>query len=437
MNTTREDSSVSPVAASASTMIQPSIESSDLSRFASYALWPAAIVLFIHRVFFLAFNGARTDDFTTVYSALRRFLTGESVYDQAYNHVDPLYLYNPGATLLLSPLGMLNNAEFARAGFILVNAVAIIIALALMTRMVGYKLTSPVFPASVVLAFLTESVENTLVFSNINGLLLLALACFLRCLNLPQKHFLTPTQSAAHRARHNRGAWLAGIAIGLAIIIKPQFAPLLFIPLVTKQWQAVVGGAGLPLVLNAIAWPLIPGASEYFSKLVPYLKNVRDYANSSLPGFAEYFAMPRPLYWLFWLAAATAVGTAIVLLLHWRNIDRVLWTITTSSTLLVGIFFLSSLGQQYYSMWLFPLLFTVLLQRSVMHSWPAWLASILFLAPLSWASDVWPTTGKWLSFFTNTVGWGLLIAVICTTVVVWFVSERKIERYGTGRQDSH
>ena len=105
-------------------MVQPSLESSNLSRFASYALWPAAIVLFIHRVFFLAFNGARTDDFTTVYSALRRFLTGESVYDQAYNHVDPLYLYNPGATLLLSPLGMLENAEFARAGFILVNAVA-------------------------------------------------------------------------------------------------------------------------------------------------------------------------------------------------------------------------------------------------------------------------------------------------------------------------
>ena len=63
------------------------------------AAWPIAVLLVIQRVFIVARNGTLTDDFTTVYSALRRMVEGIPVYEQAYNHVDPLYLYTPGATL--------------------------------------------------------------------------------------------------------------------------------------------------------------------------------------------------------------------------------------------------------------------------------------------------------------------------------------------------
>lgn len=402
------------------------------ARLANFALWPVAVVLVVHRVFILAFNGARTDDFTTVYSAVSRFAHGEPVYEQAYNHVDPLYLYNPGATLLLSPLGWVSNPEYARAAFIVTNAAAIIVALGILTKLVGRRLTNPLFPLSIALAFVTEAVQNTLIFSNINGILLLLLVGFLALLNLPQRHYLTPEQGQVHRTRHGRGAWWAGVLIGVAILIKPQFAPLLAIPVVTRQWQALVGGMVVPVALNAIAWPLTPGASDYLDKLVPYLGKVRDYANSSLPGFAEYFAMPRPLYWAIWLGAAAAVAAALLLLLRWKDTDRVMWALTTSGTILVGVFFLSSLGQQYYSMWLFPLIFTVMLPRSVMHSWPAWLAAVLTFAPLSWSSDIWPTTGKWLSFFANTLGWGLFIIVIVCTAAVWFrllTSRRIIGRH--------
>lgn len=68
------------------------------------AAWPVAILLVVHRVFIIARNGTPTDDFTTVYNAVARMSTGQPVYEQAYNHVDPLYLYTPGATLLLAPL---------------------------------------------------------------------------------------------------------------------------------------------------------------------------------------------------------------------------------------------------------------------------------------------------------------------------------------------
>src|SRR5699024_11732041 len=53
------------------------------------AAWPLAVVLALHRTVITAFNGTATDDFTTVYNALSRALTGLPVYDQAYHHVDP------------------------------------------------------------------------------------------------------------------------------------------------------------------------------------------------------------------------------------------------------------------------------------------------------------------------------------------------------------
>ena len=66
--------------------------------------WPLAVILIVHRLFVLARTGSVTDDFTTVWSAARRFVDREPVYNEIYEHVDPHYLYNPGATLLLLSL---------------------------------------------------------------------------------------------------------------------------------------------------------------------------------------------------------------------------------------------------------------------------------------------------------------------------------------------
>src|SRR5699024_4591341 len=148
-------------------------------------------------------------------------------------------------------------------------------------------------------------------------------------------------------------------------------APLLFLPLMRLDWRTILGGVAVPITLNLVAWPILPGASDYLTKLVPYLGQTRDYANSSLAGWQAYFDIPNALYWPVWLATAMAVAIGMVILLRWRTTDVVLWSLTSSGLLLVGVFTLSSLGQQYYSMWLFPMLFTVRLPRSVFHSWPA------------------------------------------------------------------
>lgn len=372
--------------------------------------WPLAVVLALHRVFVLALNGSVTDDFTTVHSAVRRSLDGVPVYNEIYHHVDPHYLYNPGATLLLTPLGWLTDIDAARAAFIVVNAAAVIAALALLTRMFGYSLRSLVWPAAIAAAFLTEAVRNTLIFSNINGLLLLALVGFLSLL-LSGK------------------GWWAGLVIGVAILIKPQFAPLLFLPAVKLDWRTVFGGVAVPVAFNLAAWPLVPGASDYLSRLVPYLGDVRDYANSSLAGAAVYFSMPPLLENALWLMFAAVVGVGVIVLLRWRYTDPLLWAATTSGLLLAGVFFLSSLGQMYYSMMLFPMMFTVLQRTSVFHTWPAWLAAYLFLTPDSFHSVEQVDLSRWMGIFHPTIGWGMLLVVAATCAVVWWRQESLDSRH--------
>ena len=83
--------------------------------------------------------------------------------------------------------------------------------------------------------FCTESVTNTLVFGNINGCILLLEVLFFRWL-LDGK--------VSHQ-------WWAGVAIGLTLVVKPLLAPLLLLPLLNRQWRALVTAIAVPLVFNA------------------------------------------------------------------------------------------------------------------------------------------------------------------------------------------
>lgn len=360
-----------------------------------------AILLIIHRIFVLARQGSPTDDFTTVWAAARRFVERVPVYNEVYHYVDPHYLYNPGATLLLSPLGLAADPNTVRPLFILANALAIIAALAWCTKLSGRSLFGPVFPVALAAAFATEAVTNTLVFSNINGVLLLALTAFL----------------ASYRARR---FLTAGVILGLAILIKPMFAPLLVLPLMQLNLRTVVAGVAVPAVLNAIAWPLTPGAGDYVEKLVPYLGTTRDYANSSLAGFAVFFGMPGWLHGLLFAVFATAVAVAVLTLARWRFSDEWLWLTCSSAVLLTGVCLLSSLGQAYYTMMVFPAAFTVLHRASPFHSAMVWLGVILCVSPLSFDVQVMGLAGRWLTTFLPTAGW----AIFVVAVAAWVVSEQ-------------
>ena len=370
--------------------------------------WPLAILLIVHRFFVLARTGSVTDDFTTVWSAARRFIERVPVYNETYAHVDPHYLYNPGATLLLSPLGLIPTVESARPFFIAFNAICIIFAIAWLTRLSGFRLSHPVLPIALTLAFLTEAVTNTLVFSNINGVLLLALTAFI----------------ASFLKGHDA---VAGVVLGLAVVVKPMFAPLLILPLMKLRWKATATGIAIPILLNAIAWPLTPGARDYIDIVVPYLGITRDYANSSLAGFAVYFDMPSWAHSTLFMVAAFAVAAALLGLARWRYSDEWLWLTLSTGVLLAGVCLLSSLGQAYYSMMLFPALFTVFHRTSPLHTWPAWLGAILCLSPLNWVTPETVLPGRWLTTFLPTFGWAAFIVAIASWVWSMQIKSAPIE----------
>ncbi|AKE41361.1 glycosyltransferase family 87 protein [Corynebacterium kutscheri] len=373
-------------------------------RLLTIIFWPLALMLVAHRTIVLAINGDTTDDFSTVYNALRRFLEGVPVYNEVYLHVDPHYLYNPGATLLLSPMALFGHFFLARCLFIALNTAAIIAGLGLLTRLFGYSLKSAIFPIAITAAFLTEAVRNTLIFANINGVLFLALVAFMWLLL-------------------NERTWLAGIVIGLAILVKPMFLPLLFLPLIKWQWRTIVAAMTVVLGMNLAAWPLLVQPGDYFTKTTPYLGEIRDYSNSSLRGLSVYFGMPGWLTALWFFIFSVLILIGLIALLRIRYLDPLLWVTTTSSLLIVGVCFLSSLGQMYYSMMIFPLFFTILLRISAVHNPIAWFGAYFCLSPDDWESTRWLDYGRWIAFFQPTIGWGLIIIAIAISALMWWKNE--------------
>ena len=244
-------------------------------------LWPLAILLIIHRSYVLASNGYITDDYGPVYRAVSNFRRGWDIYNEHLDYVDPHYLYPPGGTLLMAPFGYL-PVDASRWWFESINCAAIIIAAYFLIRLFGYTFSSVAYPAVLVAMFCTESVVNTLVFGNINGCVLLLEVLFFRWI-LDGK--------VSHQ-------WWAGVAIGLSLVVKPVLAPLLLLPLLNRQWRAVVTAIAVPVVFNLAAWPLVADPMNFITRTLPYIFSIRDYFNSSIQGNGVYYGLPM---WLILL----------------------------------------------------------------------------------------------------------------------------------------
>lgn len=378
-------------------------------RVLAHVLWPLAVMTVIHRVLIRAVNGSVTNDFGTVYVATRHFLAGEPVYAENLLTVQPHYLYAPSGTLLLAPFGVIDDYSVARWLFILVNAAAILAALWLLMRLFDLDVRSYVTPALILATFLTEAVTNTLVFTNVNGVIFLCQVAFLYLL-------------------HRRRLWWSGVAMGLSLAVKPMLAPLLFLPLVRRQWQPFVASAAIPAVAMAAGWALTVDARAYVDKTLPYMGEVRNYYNSSLAGLGVYYGVPEPLVLVARILVVVATLVAVWLLLDYRHNHEVLWLATTSGVILTGVFLVSSLGQMYYSMTLIPLLLTVVLDHSFVRNWVAWLAAYGCLTLDYWESERWPYYGRLLEFSHPTLGWMLLLATVLVGLLWRRTDPRRHER---------
>ncbi|HIW91106.1 MAG TPA: DUF2029 domain-containing protein [Candidatus Corynebacterium avicola] len=384
------------------------------------AAWPLAIMTMLHRVVLNPQNSHPTDDFSTVWDALHRFHDGVPVYNENYSFVDPHYLYSPGATLLLSPMTLAPSWGIGRVLFIAANAIAMVAALALLTKIIRQPLTGPVLPVALFLVFATESVTNTLLFSNINGILLLAEVLFLWWL-LVGRGDASWTLGAGNGQKSRWANILAGVVIGLTITIKPQFAVLLFLPFVRAQWSAVISGLAVPVVFNLAAIPMMAQPGDYIDKLLPYLGEIRDYANSSISGVGVYYGMDDWMVLVLRGIAALAVAVAVLGLLRWRYSDPWMWAATSTGILMAGVFLVSSLGQMYYTMMLLPMIFTVFGRMSVMHNPVTWFGIYWCMSNDEWESDRWERAGNIVEYVRGTVGWGLIVITAAVCVVVWLV----------------
>ncbi|OBG84802.1 hypothetical protein A5699_26115 [Mycobacterium sp. E802] len=380
------------------------------------ALWPIAILSIIHRSYVLSTNGYITDDFGPVYRAVSNFRRHWDIYNEHFNFVDPHYLYPPGGTLLLAPFGFL--PEFAsRFWFVAINSVAVVIAACLLVRLFKFSLTSVALPALLLAMYCTESVTNTLVFTNINGCILLGEVLFF-------------TWLLSGKVSHQ---WWAGAAIGLTLVVKPVLAVLLLLPLLNRQWRALVTAFAVPIVFNAVAWPLSSDPMGFVRNTLPYIMETRDYFNSAILGNGIYYGLP--MWLIIALRVAIAVLAAISLWLlyrYYRERDQLFWMLTSSGVLLVTSWLVLGLAQGYYSMMLFPFLMTVVLPNSVLRNWPAWLAVYGFMTMDRWLMWRWPTTGRFLEYMKITYGWSLLVVVVFCVLYFRYLDAKSAGRLDEG-----
>lgn len=387
----------------------PTRSTTSVPRLLNHILWPLAIMTVIHRVLIKAVNGSITNDFGTVYTAARHFLAGEPVYGESLLTVQPHYLYAPSGTFVLAPFGMIDNYTIARWLFIIINATAIIGALWLLMRLFDLDVRTYAAPAILLAAFCTEAVTNTLVFTNVNGVIFLCQVAFLHLL-------------------HRRRLWWAGVAMGASLAIKPMLAPLLVLPLIRKQWQPFVAALSIPAVTMAAGWALTVDARRYVDSTLAYMGEVRDYYNSSIAGLGVYYGVPEPVILVARILVVMATLVAVWLLMDYRHNHEVLWLTTTSGVILTGVFLVSTLGQMYYSMMLIPLMLTVVLDKSLVRNWTAWLAAYAFLTLDFWESVRWPYYGRLLEFAHPTLGWLLILGTVLVVLLWRRTDPRRHER---------
>jgi len=395
---------------------RPPISAPSVATVLRSALWPLAIMSVLHRSIILPLNGNITDDFKPVYRAVLNFRRGWDIYNEHFDYVDPHYLYPPGGTLLMAPFGYLSFTP-SRYLFVLINAVAILIAWYLLLRLFKFTLSSVAAPALLLAMFCTESVTSTLVFTNINGCVLLAEVLFLRWL----------LDGRAGRQ------WWAGVAIGLTLTLKPLLGPLLLLPLLNRQWRALVPAIAVPVVINAIAWPLVSDPMDFVTRTVPYILGTRDYFNSSIEGNGVYFGLPTWLIvFMRILFTLMAIGAMWLLYRYHRTRDPLFWFTTSAGVLLLWSWLVLSLAQGYYSMMLFPFLMTVVLPNSLIRNWPAWLGIYGFLTLDDWLIYRWMRYGRALQYLKITYGWSLLLIVVFTVLCYRYLDAKAEERLDDG-----
>jgi arabinofuranan 3-O-arabinosyltransferase len=351
-------------------------------------LWVLAVGACAHLVARSYLQERYLIDFRALHDGATRFWDGVSVYD------DPWFLLTPSGLLAMLPFGLLGPG----AAFVLWNTLsiaAIVTGVVCALRIVGASLTGPVAAVTTLLLCVSESVTETLRLGNLNNSLLLALGA----------GFLL----AELRGR----VVLAGVLLGLSLALKPVLVLLLLLPLLRRGWRTVAWAISLPVALNVLGLALVPVPSDFFDVTVPNLLHARELWNNSLWAFGTYLDAPG---WSILAARVLVLALAVTAVWRLRAIEDEVLRITTSyGVLVLATFLASSLSQAYYSLFLVPVLLTVVRAGSALRTPVAWLAVYLFGTQDSWQLPLPPEWTVHVGVSRWPIGWLVLFAVL----VVW------------------
>jgi len=353
-------------------------------------MWPLAVLAYLHTVW-VAFSGyVPLFDFPVAYNGAGHFLHHQPVY------ADPVYGYPPSAPLLTAPLGLLSLHD-ARVVFVALSAFVLVPAAGLLLLRLFKVRPTSLAAAGLLFGFaITESLTNTLAFGNLNGLVLLGEAAFL--LGLARGHDVA-----------------AGTAFGLACAVKPVLAPLVLLPILLDRWRAVLAGVGVPAALCVLAYPFLASPDQFFTAALPNLlhSTAQVPANGSVGAVAMYLHAPHVL--ALGVRALAVLVTAVVLWrLHALRHERALWLACASGTLMLGAFLGTSLTEAYWSMFVLPLAFSVVLPGSPMRLPTAWVGVYVATSLDNWGRLSQPTLGFDIFILRPLAGYAILMATLLT-----------------------
>lgn len=374
-------------------------------RFLSSALYLTAAWA-IFRAVALRPVGQGGGDFTPIWTAARRFVTGQPLYDWDYSEPISHYLYSPAGTVVISPIGIFSSESVGRWVMLVLGAVCIVVALWLFARLVTTRYVAPLTAFLVIVAFLPEEpVLSTLILTNINGFLLLLMAIF--CVAALHNYRHHPVHRWQDLLRINTHTLVAGVAVGVALAVKPQFIVLAGMAFLMGQWGVIVVAIVVFAALFGVGYALMSRPEDYFNRLLPFLAEPREGANGSIDGVGIHLGWGDATTTVVKILVALIIIFAVVALWRWRTIDPVVWVLATTAVTFAGVFLLSGLLQAYYSMWLLPLVATILRPRTPMLNVFTWIALLGILHVVQFSprpdnilSDFFSTfaTQAWVAF---------------------------------------
>ncbi|WP_081975178.1 glycosyltransferase family 87 protein [Modestobacter caceresii] len=319
-------------------------------------LWPLAVGSLLHLA--VRSSTGTASDLAILWRSGASLAAGGPLYDARLE-----FIYPPLAGWLFAPLGLL-PFRGALVVVVLVGLAAVAAATVLLLRLVGIRATSPVLPGALLVLANSRPLIGLLDQGNVDTVLLLAEAGVIALLV----------------ARRDIAA---GALLGAVCAVKPTLAPVVIALVLLGRGRALLAAATSGVVLTAVGVLTVPDRAVFFSDVLPLLAggNRPELApfNRSLHGAAVQLGLP-PALDLGLRVAAFGLACWVA----WRRRSRPQAPLEVVPLLMLGTLLASSFSWANYSIYLLPLLVTVVRRDSLVRTWPAWAGVYLFATNDAW-----------------------------------------------------